>query len=268
MGWREEFRNLGIVIAIIAGVLLTLLIIFSISVHFAIACKYTSTSKIESVDSSTVNQDGSYRVTVLREHTKAALTSPWIFVYLTKGAASLSKKPGDQLITDQIAFEIAGAWPVKTTWLSPTHLQVLCDGCGAPLAWASRKKDRLENVEVTYADFPPVPSELQENYRDNPDGVLRAEQFYYTLPNTPISDLTTVRIERLPLQYNKKFERINDHWPEDVLELRKTKPLILRWSDNKTLIVLCDGCGKSLSDASNKLVSVYGVHVKFEGFRP
>ncbi|MBB5061568.1 hypothetical protein HDF16_006304 [Granulicella aggregans] len=125
-----------------------------------------------------------------------------------------------------------------------------------------------DNVEVTYADFPSVPHKLQETYQDNPDGVLRAEQFYYTLPDTPISDLATVRIERLPLQYNKKLERINGHWPEDVLELRKTKPLILRWSDNKTLIVLCDGCGKRLSDASNKLDLVYGVHVKFEGFRP
>jgi hypothetical protein len=124
------------------------------------------------------------------------------------------------------------------------------------------------DIEVTYADFPSVPHQLQENHQDNPGGTLRAEQFYYTLPDTPISDLTTVRIEPLPLKYNKKFERVNGHWPEDVLELAKTRPLILRWSDDKTLVVLCDSCGRKLSDASNKLDSVYGVHVRFEGFVP
>jgi hypothetical protein len=239
-----------------------------LSLLFATGCRYTPTSKMESIDSSTINLDGSSRVTVLRESTNAALTSPWIFVYLTKGSAAFNKKPGDRIVTDQIAFEISGAWPVRATWLDNTRLQIWCDGCGAPLAWASKKRDRVGNVEVTYADFPSVPHQLQESYQDNPGGTLRAEQFYYTLSDTPISDSTTVRIEPLPLSYDKKLERINGHWPEDVLELAKTRPLFLRWSNDKTLVVLCDKCGRKLSDASNKLDSVYGVHVRFEGFVP
>ena len=126
----------------------------------------------------------------------------------------------------------------------------------------------MGNVNVTYADFPSVPHKLPEDYRDNPGGTLRAEQFYYTLPDTPISDSTTVRIEPLPLEYNKKLERRNGHWPEDVLELANTRPLVLHWSDDKTLVVLCDKCGRRLSDASNQQDAVYGVHVKFEGFGP
>jgi hypothetical protein len=239
-----------------------------LSLLFATGCRYTPTSKMEFIDSSVVNQAGSSRVTVLRESTNAALTSPWIFVYLTNGPATFNKKPGDRIVTDQIAFEISGAWPVRAVWLDDTHLRILCDGCGAPLSWASKKKDRVGNVEVTYVDFPAVPHQLQEDHQDNPGGTLRAEQFYYTLPDTQISDSTTVRIEPLPLEYNKKLERINGNWPEDILELAKTGPLALHWADDKTLVVSCGNCGRKLSDASNKRDSVYGVHVRFEGFGP
>ena len=240
-----------------------------LSLLLATGCRYTPTSRMESVDSSLVNKDGSYRVTVLRESSNAALTSPWIYVYLTRGSDALNKKPGDWLLTSQIAFGIAGAWPVNAIWIDNTHIQILCDGCGAPLAWASEKKDRLGDVQITYSGFPEVPHELRGSDLANPHGTLRAEQFSYMLPNNPIADSTTVRVERLTLQRDKStVVRVNGRWPEDVLELRKTRPLVLRWSDDKTLVISCEACGRRLSDATIKLDSIYGVEVKFEGFKP
>ena len=238
------------------------LLLFSAS-----GCRYTPTSKMEAIESSIVNQNASYRASVLRESTNAALASDWTFVYLTKGSMPLNKKPGDMIVTAQIVFEIAGAWPININWIDHTHLQIVCDGCGAPLTWATKKNDRLGDIAVTYSDFPSVPHELKGIHLDNPVKTFRAEQYYYALPDTPIADSITVRIRHLPVgQDDRKMARVDSRWPEDILELRKTKPLTLKWSDDKTLVVSCDHCGGKLSDATIKVDCVYGIQVRFEGF--
>jgi hypothetical protein len=220
----------------------------------------------KSVDSSVVNQDETYRASVLNVGYRQALRSADIFVYVTPGPTSFTLEPNTRLLKSRIAFSIAGARPIQVHWLNATHLEIVCDGCGAPLQWGTQKT-QINGLSISYSGFPPVPHELHGDQLDNADGTLRAEQFYYVVPGNSIADSTTVRVEQLPLIYDPKTGVVvRERQPTVLLELRHTKPLRLRWADNDTLVVTCDGCGRKLSESSAVVEGAYGARVLFKGF--
>jgi hypothetical protein len=231
-------------------------------------CKYINLSPadVKTLDSSVVNDDNSHRASVLNVRYPQALRSDDVFVYVTPGSTPFTVEPRTRLLKSQVAFSIAGARPIQVHWLNSTHLEVVCDGCGAPLEWGT-KQTQMNALSISYSGFPSQPHELREDHFDNPDGTLRAEQFYYVVPGNGTADSTTVRITPLPFVYDPKTGVLaKDRQPRNLLELRHTKPLGLRWADARTLIVLCDGCGKRLPDASVLLDTAFGSHVLFEGF--